>query len=285
MSSSARLIERAGLVAHGPVAWSTPVACDEPGVYVIETPEPLARAPIDDAVLGAWITRAPTIKVDGAPASVASLRRRLEDWWVPDEAVVYIGRTSATVASRMDDFYKTPLGDPRPHAGGHWLKTLANLESLSVWWAPSDDDAGLEAALLAAFAARRSAGEPRLPFANREDASKVRNPHGISSSTLPRARRTAVEARVAPARSAALVTSSLAAINAAIQRLACASPDRRVTAVEAAAELDRQGLLGDSANRRGLPLRRLLRDGKINHAYQEGGRFWFIACGAEGDVE
>ena len=278
VSSAARLIESAGLQAHGPVAWGAPVACAEPGVYVIELPEPLARVPIEDALLEAWIARVPSIRVDGAPATVASLRRRLEDWWVRDEAVVYIGRTSATVASRMDDFYRTPLGDPRPHAGGHWLKAIANLASLKVWWAASDDDVGAEAALLAAFAARRGAGEPRLPFANREDAAKVRKPHGITGSTLPRRPR-ALNARRAATRSIGQDMASLAAINDAIQRLACASPDRRVTAVEAARELERLGLLADSASRRGLPLRRLLRDGRIAHAYQVGGRWWFIDCG------
>ena len=69
-------------------------------------------------------------------------------------------------------------------------------------------------------------------------------------------------------------------INAAIQHLACNHPDQRVTAVEAAAELDRLNLLRDSPARPGKPLRDLLRKGAIDLAYQEGGRFWFIDCGA-----
>lgn len=76
------------------------------------------------------------------------------------------------------------------------------------------------------------------------------------------------------------VRADVAEINAAIQRLACAHPDGRVTAVEAGAELDRLGLLRDSATRRGKPLRDLLREGAIEHAYQEAGRYWFIDCAA-----
>ncbi|NLY98667.1 MAG: very short patch repair endonuclease [Clostridiaceae bacterium] len=49
----------------------------------------------------------------------------------------------------------------------------------------------------------------------------------------------------------------------------------KVGAVQAARWLDSTGLLKDSKNRPGLPLRRLLRDGKICEGKKEG-RFWFI---------
>jgi len=53
-----------------------------------------------------------------------------------------------------------------------------------------------------------------------------------------------------------------------------------LTAVEANQLLDEAGILGDSRNRPGLPLRRLLRAGKICCAGKKG-RFWFIrgCCG------
>jgi len=51
------------------------------------------------------------------------------------------------------------------------------------------------------------------------------------------------------------------------------------TAVEAAARLDKAGVLKDSKHRRGLPLRNLLREGRIRGARQQPnqphGR-WFI---------
>lgn len=45
-----------------------------------------------------------------------------------------------------------------------------------------------------------------------------------------------------------------------------------INPVVAGALLDRAGLLTDSAHRPGLPLRNLLRDGMIPHAYQPGGK-------------
>jgi hypothetical protein len=60
--------------------------------------------------------------------------------------------------------------------------------------------------------------------------------------------------------------------------MACADPGGEITAVDAARGLEREGLLQDSARRPGLPLWNLLRDGKVQHAYQLDGRWWFIAC-------
>jgi hypothetical protein len=48
-----------------------------------------------------------------------------------------------------------------------------------------------------------------------------------------------------------------------------------ITAVQANAVLHKANLLRDSSDRPGQPLRKLLRQGKIPHAYQNG-NFWFI---------
>ncbi len=277
-SSASSLMTNAGLAAHGPVTWKDAVRCTAPGVYVVETPEPLDTAPLDDDAIDAWITRVSTIRVDGELPSIGTLRDRLAHFWVPSETIVYVGLAGTNLHDRVRDFYDTPLGDPRPHAGGHWLKTLSILAALKVWWAGTDDPAAAEATLLAAFAEQHGGGLS-LPFANRETTAKVRKPHGITGSTLPRtSRRSLAVAADSSRRTAAAVSASLVAINEAIQRLACASPDLEVTAVEAARELDQVGLLKDSSTRPGLPLRNLLRAGKIDHAYLKGGHWWFIRC-------
>lgn len=49
---------------------------------------------------------------------------RLATFWLPDEVVLYIGLAGASVRKRVRQYYRTPLGDKRPHAGGWWLKTL-----------------------------------------------------------------------------------------------------------------------------------------------------------------
>jgi hypothetical protein len=66
-------------------------------------------------------------------------------------------------------------------------------------------------------------------------------------------------------------------INLAIQRFVCRRPDRRATAVDAAAELDRLALLRDRSDAARQATSRPT-SGSIGHAYQEGGRFWFIDC-------
>lgn len=72
------------------------------------------------------------------------------------------------------------------------------------------------------------------------------------------------------------------AISAFLQRRLTQEGLDEVTAVDAAAWLDRAGLLKDSETRRGLPLRNLLRDGKIPLSEQRPpfphGR-WFISRG------
>ena len=231
------------------------------------------------------------MRIDGRRATAATLDARLRSFWIPGESVVYIGLAGTSLASRIRQFYRTPLGNRAPHAGGHWLKTLRGLDAFQVTWAasatPDDDEDALLRAFARALPQSALAHLPRgaiLPFANLETGDKIRKPHGITGSRVSR-RSTGATGRSHPAliseqSAPARIRTTTSDINAAIQRLACAHPDRRVTAVEAGAELDRLGLLRDSPTRRGKPLRVLLREEAIGHAYQEGGRFWFIDCAA-----
>ena len=280
-----------GLRPDGPVVWGAKVRSRKHGVYIVETADPLARAPIDPAAVDHWISRVPGLRLDGARPTAGELGRRLAEFWIPDEAVVYVGLAGTNLASRIRGYYRTPLGDPRPHAGGHWLKTLQGLNTFLVSWAETDEPDRYEGELLAAFAegaresARGLAANLVLPFANRANALGTRKPHGITGSTLPHAaaRSSSLRESAQPALPTAQVsrtglTDRLGRINAALQVLACSQSERRITAVDGARELDRRGLLKDSPTRPGLPLRNLLRAGQIYAAYQEAGRWWFIAC-------
>jgi transcription elongation factor GreA len=188
----AELLRSQGLVADGPVRWGSRVPARGPGVYVVELPEPLAKPPVDHRALRDWIDRVPTLELDGHRPTPHELAARLEGFWLPSETVVYVGRTSASLAGRLAAFYGTPLGDPRPHAGGHWLKTLSILDRLLLWWAETDAPEEYEDALLTAFSSGiDGAGlglddpSPVLPFANLQTALGVRKQHGISGSLLP----------------------------------------------------------------------------------------------------
>src|SRR5688500_10134599 len=74
---------------------------------------------------------------------------------------------------------------------------------------------------------------------------------------------------------------NIAQINRFLQDRLAQSRLHSVTAVEAADWLDQVGLLNDAATRRGLPLRRLLRDGRIVGQRQESNSRWFIDRVAE----
>jgi hypothetical protein len=284
---AASLLQAAGLEPRGPVAWATGGGAPRPGVYVIELPLVIHEAPIDRRSVAAWLARVPTLRVDDAPPTVEELIERLATFWVADDRVVYVGMTNRSVRGRLRAYYRTPLGDSKPHAGGHWIQTLAGLGQVLVWWAESDRPLEAEAGLLEAFAQRQSSatrdrlGRQVAPFANRRGLSGPKA-HGISGSTIDPVRsmsaRPPVEHEVGrrgpgsdPARRA-----GLAAINAALRVMACR--DGEVSAVAANAELAGRGLLPDSDRRPGLPLRRLLRDGLIENAVQESNGRWFIRC-------
>lgn len=290
MGVAEELFRKAGLRLGGSAKWGQPIPVRAPGVYVIEAPAPSSNAPFDDKAVAAWVARIPGMLVDGQSASAETVKARLAEFWIPSTTVVYIGLAGTSLATRLQQYYKTPLGDSKPHAGGHWLRTLRDLTSFTVSWAESDNPARDEDLLLRVFAksiessdlpARVKAG-PVLPFANRQTADGTRKTHGIGRSVLPPAGVARVGDQDAKPRSRSgggpPMKNSVDAINRALQKLACGHPDRRVSAVEGAAELDRLGLLRDSRSRRGMPLRIRLRKGVIESAYQEGGRFWFIEC-------
>ncbi|HLA15788.1 MAG TPA: transcription elongation factor GreA, partial [Candidatus Limnocylindrales bacterium] len=106
------------------------------------------------------------------------------------EPILYIGRSNASLAGRVNAYYRTPLGDPKPHAGGHWIKTLSILDETRVWWAETDAAEEAELSLIEAFAdgvdpksaAALPAGSPVLPFANLVMPTGERRPHGITRS-------------------------------------------------------------------------------------------------------
>ena len=166
-----------------------------PGVFVIELPAPLATAPIELTRVGKWIERVETLLLDGSRPASRALAARLASFWLPSQAVLYIGASDASVGRRISAIARTELGDRRPHSGGHWLKTLRSLDGLRVWWAPTDATEEYEDALLSAFADRvKGADLPDtpdrgviLPWANLRWQTGDRRPTGLTGSLLAEA--------------------------------------------------------------------------------------------------
>jgi transcription elongation factor GreA len=191
-ANAASLLRSVGLLADGPMVWGRPVPAQGPGIFVIESLAPLAAAPIEMTRVGKWIERVETLRLDGERPTSRALAARLGSFWLPSQTVLYIGSSDASVGRRVAAIARTELGDRRPAAGGHWLKTLRSLDGVKVWWARTAATEEYEDALLAAFAAgvpddeRSLLPDPGvvLPWANLRRLTGERKPTGLSGSLI-----------------------------------------------------------------------------------------------------
>jgi hypothetical protein len=326
---AAELLRSVGLMADGPVTWGRPVPAAGPGVYIVEWPEPLEAAPVELTLVGKWLERLPAMRMDGARPTSREVAARLHGFWLPNQTILYIGMTTASIGGRVGAYYRTPLGDRKPHAGGHWLKALRGLDRARIWWAKTSAAEEYEDALFSAFAEGVDASPeaaPRLadravilPFANLQTATGVRKAHGITGAmepappVVPVPGTTVVDvpegaadgadesARVRPVEKRAPVArpvptepavldaggvalrgpaarEDLAALNDAVQTIACRRLVRELTVAEAAAELVAIGFLRATRAEPVSVLRELLKAGVIEGGTQDPDRRWTIRC-------
>src|SRR3954470_7485042 len=185
---ASELLKDQGLLVDGPQLWSRQVSSRRPGVFVIELPGGLPDAPVDIIAVRHWVERVPNLMLDGEKPSAEEIAKRLHEFWLPNEPVLYVGRSAKAVGSRIAAMYATPLGDARPHSGGHWLRTLSVLSELRIWWAETDAHEEYEDALLSEVAARNSslgrdaAAGGLLPFANLMTPDGAAKVHGLVGS-------------------------------------------------------------------------------------------------------
>ena len=193
------LLNAASLQLTGEVPWSEPVPSGTSGVYIVSlSPDPdrnrlvMANAPIDHSIVSHWINRVPRMELDGAAnPHPDALAARLSEFWFPDESTLYIGKATS-LRGRVRGYYKTPLGDRRPHAGGHWIKTLSVLQETYVYYAETPCAEEMESQLIKAYISKVSTNAKQklrdpshpFPFANLEFPRGTRKAHGISKSKL-----------------------------------------------------------------------------------------------------
>jgi hypothetical protein len=201
--SAADLFAQVGLVVKGPTSWGADVRCNAPGVYAVSLSADcehndglLDVAPVSASLIQAWIDRVPRFRFNGRrPPDARNVAEFIQRFWLPDESILYIGMTTRRLSQRLREFFRHILGDPRPHKGGKWLKTLANLEQLYIVFAecpPGSPPAQKEHELLESFCAQVSPStlaklhNPSLPipFANLEFPPRVRKQICIGSDTL-----------------------------------------------------------------------------------------------------
>jgi transcription elongation factor GreA len=192
LSGAAELMRGLGLNVDGPARWGSPVGGRRPGVFLVELPGGAERAPADIVAVRRWVEHVPGMKIDGEAATAHEIARRLESFWLPDEPILYVGRSARSVGTRVSSMYATNLGDSKPYSGGHWLKALAALKDLRVWWADTEAHEEYVDALLAAIAERNGG---RAPFANMSGTDGQAKTHGIDGSILSEAEMAAAGAR------------------------------------------------------------------------------------------
>lgn len=184
----------AGLEPEGTVVWGQPVPQTAEGVYIISLSEQLNRCPLSVEALGELLDVRRELTLDGKRPDIAELGDRLAAFWLPDEAVLYIGLAGTSLQRRIGQYYRTPLGARSPHSGGWFLKTLSILPKLAVHYASCTDPRDCEDAMLASFSAnvsRQTQGalydpDRPIPFANREWPKGRVKQHGIRGARKPR---------------------------------------------------------------------------------------------------
>jgi len=172
------LLRANGLPVEGPVLWGKPVSGGGPGVFIVELPAPQPKVSIDPNAIRDWLGRVPEIRLDGKRPTVAELQSRLASFWIPSQAILYIGSSQKSVSARLAGMYKTQLGERRPQSTGYWLKTLHDLNKARIWWAPVSDPELYEDTLIETFV--KTAGAP--PFAVLATPGGARREHGLTAA-------------------------------------------------------------------------------------------------------
>jgi hypothetical protein len=184
------------------VPWGTSIHDNNEGVYLVSTSgEPrknlgITEEPLfDDFQIELWINKLDNFLVDNAPATVKSLKDRLKRFWLPDENILYIGKApkrqnSGGIGKRIKEYHSTEIGDGGPHSGGQWIKILANITKLYVYYGYSDKPGTAEKMMLRYFMrnvsyltlARLYDKELPLPFANINLSGNKK--HGLKNQRL-----------------------------------------------------------------------------------------------------
>jgi hypothetical protein len=195
-STVAQVFAAARLEPARVVRWGERVPEARAGVYAValsansEQLKALPIAPVSMAAVGELLAARPELTLDGTRPSARALAERIASFWPPDETIVYIGLAGTSLRTRVRDYHVTPLGARRPHAGGWFIKALANLNDLFVHFAPVNDPGAAENAMIGSFCSRvseatlaalRDPAHP-FPFANLEWPAGVRKAHGIKGA-------------------------------------------------------------------------------------------------------
>jgi hypothetical protein len=200
----------------GQMSWGQEINANKCGLYFVsitDNPDELKcweNPDFNENEIENWIDLVQKcwkrIKVDNKIASKSDLLNRLNNLWLPDETILYIGKAgptkTRTVGKRVKEYFNTRLGCNKKHAGGNWINTLSKLNELTVFYSEFETDKyykieEIETQLIEYFSKNVSnETKDRLidkkncfPFANKEihykeKKKKIRKNHGLSNQTI-----------------------------------------------------------------------------------------------------
>jgi len=123
---------------------------EKPGVYVVLNPNK-EKSFLPESVGGHFKGKNPTVSLG-----------ELEENWVDDAAVLYIGQTTRTLNKRVNEYMCFGKGKRVAHKGGRLIWQLENHLDLIVCFRVDDNPPALESEMMKKFEANYG----RLPFAN-----------------------------------------------------------------------------------------------------------------------
>lgn len=196
-----QLLKTVNIDLKGKVKWGEKVYSNSQGVYIVSlSNEPdknlglLKQAPISIDIVKFWLSKVKTFELDNQKTpSCDSVAERISKFWLPDENILYIGMTTTPLKTRISAYYSTELGERKPHAGGHWLKILSNINDLYVYYSECVSPPKLlEDKMLELFVNNVSDSSKNIlydkirtfPFANLEYPKGNKKFHGIGKCKL-----------------------------------------------------------------------------------------------------
>lgn len=148
--SVSQLFDSVGIEIEGKAKWGNMFSANKKGIYVIalsdeENNLKCIKKPIfNKYVIEEWINYVPEMRLDGEKPTIEKIINRLTRFWLPDETVIYIGKTNRKVQQRVVEYYRTRIGRKGPHSGGQWIKTLYHLNDLTIYWSTFEEGVVVE---------------------------------------------------------------------------------------------------------------------------------------------
>lgn len=176
------LFSTVDLSPQGPVPWGCKDLPDNHGgVYVVSLCDDLKQKgiprpdiPICKDAIDTWLKSGKKFKINDETPTVELVAKYFEEFWLPNENILYIGQTSQNLRKRVSSYYRHKLGNSSPHSGGQWIHALSILDNTFVYFAKCSKLEEIETKMLLYFAlkvAQTSEAQnidncKLLPFAN-----------------------------------------------------------------------------------------------------------------------